>query len=1830
MSIDWNKVKSNAKSKDDAQYAAMVKDTETMQKATAAQSKSSGGDALTRVLNTLSGTGKRQVAGHAGTVENVLSGLGKLGSALQDKKDARQLSQDMEYLARYEQELADALAAGDEKAAKIAQIRVNQAKYRIKNSGKMSDYYDEVNREAVSKVDEFGDKMYAGAEQDFAKAKEGAGTLGKIAVDAGSVLADVGVDLVGNMVIPGLGTAGRISRTFGHGSEVAQDKELGYGKQLAYGVTSAATGEALNRLFSSNPILAKATGKGALDDVLLPGLGKTLPGQIIKSGIGEAIEEGAESIVDIGAQKVVMGDKADQKTAKDVGYDALIGFLVGDITGGLSGKGRVVTNHDATIAQEPTQEPAPDAAGERTGANPSEITPAQESPAEGLAETRVSTAVKTPTVERTADNLLLRDAISTARANGHPTNRQISDVASSIEAIAELGINTNGMTASQRRAAVRAAIENIVHPAAEISTPAAVENPGTFDTTEQAAYNEPVESKVSPEAVARAENYGVELDSTGRGRNKSGARSAQAQSVIDRAARGEEISLEELEAIPEVAMALEEVRDGVYTNTLPNREPVLQNGVARAMERGSYNGKDENGRDLFTGKVRRGRRIDIVTGVAGSGKSSVYSNRISQEQGSRIIDTDDYRDFIPEYNGRNAALVHEEASSIKDAILEQALESGENIILSTVGDNAQKLAKNILKYHALGYEVHLHLNHLPNAKSIGRVIARYVNSKGEIGRLVAPELVKKMGDGPMRAYLEITGQGGSVYDSGRRETGDAENRGGRGESGGPDGRDARQAYREAFEALASFDAYDNDVEYGQPARFLSDISRPEVKTTSTDVENDAANQESTHTGVNSVGAAASGFETPNSQGHERISNLATGNMAYNSVLGEATARNRRDYNALFRYQTQTEEQSMQQADNLLYVERDGKRTFIRDVDEESYDDMVRYLSDAPAWNGVMTDAAKLIETELRGRSVNGEITEDEFVQWLEVMREHATETGRGTQAWAKWTRRDNDTGRMSELEAWERIQKSDLSEEEKKALFRRILEIDTEIQTAQDEADIKRIILEIAEERGTLSGLTGRQSSILRSVAEKSLDGMSRDQLVQFAYSASAALSTDPIRSDWGSRVKTIQILNMLSNPKTPAKNLAGNTSFYALDAMSMRGAAILDMVLSKVTGTRSVAMERSVLNRQSREDISNAIKLSLAEVTMDVDMGGESRYGTSSKRTFKADGNFAERVMSALERNMGYLMTTTDEAYKGAARGTASDTQALIDSGKIKTEEETYAEDRAEELALYRTFQGSGKVTTAIQSIHDVLNMFVGVGDSGKRIGDKTVHSFGLGDMVAPFTRVAGNLASVGVDYSPVNAVKGTVEILDTIRTTVSKQAVDPAKQAKAVSDFARGMTGSAIAYGVMSLAQAGLIKRADDEDDEDIANLNKTEGMVGTQVNIDAAQRWVDGGSAKWNPGDTLIDVSNLEPINFIISLGVDLADNGSDSLISTFGDVETYKDTVLSALATAGDLPILSNVGDFATDVLVYGNNPVEAGAEMLGKTAVSSVTPNVIAALAKGLDDKQRNIYSGDGVGDVLVDYLKSRIPGLREELPTTVNTLGEEKDNPGTLTERLLNAMLNPIGVNEYTQSAVSQEMERVREATGETGFYPTTRKPSELTYTDDNGKEHRVALSYEEQQKFQSACSATQMAYTESMMNNSRYKRASVSEQAALLERCYDFAYQDAKAGVLGNDAVPAWVLHAKNAQREAGLSPTDYLYYYEKYGSGIMSGSGYETTRRMKDAGLTIDQWADMKNAVDADGNKSVTKAEVTSYIESNFGRDQWSGLFDAYKGNRNWKNPY
>ena len=966
------------------------------------------------------------------------------------------------------------------------------------------------------------------------------------------------------------------------------------------------------------------------------------------------------------------------------------------------------------------------------------------------------------------------------------------------------------------------------------------------------------------------------------------------------------------------------------------------------------------------------------------------------------------------------------------------------------------------------------------------------------------------------------------------------------------------------------------------------------------------------TGSDGLGAANAGFTTSADamQGKWKDARMAD-QFPYTDEQARATGLSKEDYHKIFRYQSQTEAKSQYLAEELVYMIKDGQRTFLKDIDENAYQELKDSLKESTAWNGPQQDAAFFIQSELFSRRGTDEVSAEEYTDWLNTMREHQTAGGQGIQAIYKWTRSDNQRGFRSEQKALENLQKSNLTEEQQQIIFNHIKDYHDRIrQTTPDNPEdlrnLQKIILDVAQERGVLTGLFGvtkKQGPLAKFVTEFALNrafkSLSYDELKQFAFESTAALSTDARPLDWGQAVKTIQVLNMLSNFKTTFRNLGGNAAFYGLDALAMDGSALLDCGLSHFTGTRSIAREKFLASKPVLKSIWDSTTRSVLECALDVDMSGsESRYGTSSKRTFRSSGNFLERLLSTAERNQSYLLNVSDEMFKGAYRASAQQTQKLIDAGKIKTDNTNYATEQAEELAKYRTFQDSTKTAAVIQGLHDVLNL-CGRGDSGKTLYGHPVHAFGIGDLTAPFTKVAANLAARVVDYNPVSAVSGTLQMLHLIWKAQNAKAqgktIDPAQQAKVVSKTVRGLTGSAL-IGVFYMAlKAGLIKRADDEDNEDVAALNRSEGMNGVQINITAFQRWTQGGSTEWQNQDRLVDISALQPFNGFLNVAAEIASDENPTAASI------AKDNFMGMLYAAADLPVLESSGNIAEKILKYNQSPLEVIPQQFGSTLISSAIPNLLSGVAKGLDDRPRSTSSRDTLTEILLDDFKSRIPKWRETLPGSVNSMGEEKLYPGDTADRIIDAILTPFSFSTYNQSDVSKEMQRVREATaalnapsggkGVTSFYPENKIPKTLRQNQITAD-----LTYPERQDFQRDRGSLLMIHMADMMASDYYKHADPQTQADLLTDVHGFADAVAKKNVLGKESTDSWITEALDAQEKTGLKPADIIRYRdllartekqkENAGEKGAAKQANDLTREaiLNDSSLTVEQ----KNALD------------------------------------------
>ncbi len=596
-------------------------------------------------------------------------------------------------------------------------------------------------------------------------------------------------------------------------------------------------------------------------------------------------------------------------------------------------------------------------------------------------------------------------------------------------------------------------------------------------------------------------------------------------------------------------------------------------------------------------------------------------------------------------------------------------------------------------------------------------------------------------------------------------------------------------------------------------------------------------------------------------------------------------------------------------------------------------------------------------------------------------------------------------------------------------------------------------------------------------------------------------------------QIKAYRYLSMLSKPATPGRNLVGNMVYDPVEAVSNNIGVGLDMLLSKYTGTRSVAADKSYFSKTKRKGMGEATLKSYIETGLDASVSNaQGKYETGGSRSFKMTGNFLERFLSTWEKYSNYAMVTTDQMQKG---GIQAEAQRGIDALEAKGKVAKGALDgRAEEIARERTFQNEGKLAQATGVVRRALNVF--------SIKDKRGGSFGVGDLILPFTNVPGNIASAAIQYSPAGFINAGAEVVKVLNKAKAG-TLTASEQAKAVTDFGRAFNGTmGIAFFAM-LAGAGIMNVAGD-DDKDKEALEKSEGVSGTQLNLSALNRWIAGESTEWRDGDDLVSIGFLDPINAQMTYGALLADCYKDEGL-TFANVAGGN--LESAFQSVMDLPAMSQFQEIENS-LKYSKADTTGGkladaTFRYGASQATSFVPNVVSGVAQGVDGTVRDTYNGDTVWENSLSAMKSKIPGLRETLPAALDNWGQEKKYTGTAAENFLNATLNPGSVTKYRTSAVNQELYRLGENIDIK--YPEKKAPN-----SGNRDGEKVSLDQDERRQYQMAYGQTAYDNIQKVIRSSVYKQSSDAEKAAAIQNLLEVATSAGKkkAKLDGGDT-PAW-----------------------------------------------------------------------------------------------------
>jgi predicted ABC-type ATPase len=188
-----------------------------------------------------------------------------------------------------------------------------------------------------------------------------------------------------------------------------------------------------------------------------------------------------------------------------------------------------------------------------------------------------------------------------------------------------------------------------------------------------------------------------------------------------------------------------------------------------------FNSPDYLGGDR--GKTQPGQQPHIIfyAGAPASGKGSAFKG-LCNEDDYLYLNNDDVKALLVDpnavddpgrsYNGKNAAIVHEESSYVEESIFAAAVAEGRNIIVDGTFKSAKKM-KEIQHLKSLGYRVSGFHVAIPLQDNLTRALGRYMSGRQkqqegkqrEGGRFVPLEMIAQNYDSYQDTFDQAVQQG---------------------------------------------------------------------------------------------------------------------------------------------------------------------------------------------------------------------------------------------------------------------------------------------------------------------------------------------------------------------------------------------------------------------------------------------------------------------------------------------------------------------------------------------------------------------------------------------------------------------------------------------------------------------------------------------------------------------------------------------------------------------------------------------------------------------------------------------------------------------------------------------------------------------------------------------------------------------------------------------------------------------------------------------------------------------------------------------------------------
>lgn len=722
-------------------------------------------------------------------------------------------------------------------------------------------------------------------------------------------------------------------------------------------------------------------------------------------------------------------------------------------------------------------------------------------------------------------------------------------------------------------------------------------------------------------------------------------------------------------------------------------------------------------------------------------------------------------------------------------------------------------------------------------------------------------------------------------------------------------------------------------------------------------------------------------------------------------------------------------------------------------------------------------------------------------------------------------------------------------------------------------------------------------------IGDDRLDGMKNWALNQIAQREGGAqflhdLALSQIRqitNDYRHRSASdyifgVRYLNLLSGIPTVLRNLAGNPAFSLVETNSNNVGVLIDSLLSKKTGQRTMALDRSMFSSAARQGAMDAFLRSYLEVAFDADVSNaQNRYGQGGGRTFRMSGNPLERFFSTWEKWNRYMLTTTDETAKGAARGEVTrGLQALQDRGADVSDE--FIADRANQVALERTFQNDSRAARASQHIQSGLN--------------EISHDI-LGRTAIPFAKIGANVSTQYANYSPAGMVNATTQLIKTLRDT-HRGTITPEQQAQTAMAFGRTLTGGSLIAMFTALALKGILTVASGGDEKE---LDRAEGLNGTQLNLSAAWRWLNGESTEYQDGDELLNIGFLEPINGLMSMGSMIADDIEENPDASFwqrlGSVGQASAAglfqALSELPAMTGLQEIQNAFTYA-DGEEVGDIAANAALDYLGSQLSSFVVPNFVTNIAEGLDPYVRAPWQADSRAEELMYQFMADIPGLRQNVPVRQDIWGQDMTYTDSDAMNFANQTVLPGTITNYRTNWANQEIRRLGEL--------PPKMPTSFTIDNED-----IEMNQDQQREYARAWGDAALQSILALEGNPTYESLSDADKKAVIDNIYDYASGVAKKAIDDRYELSGTIEKAQ----EYG-NPGEYFMFNEAL-KNIEDSKGADTAA----FDAVMEDYAKMdaseQNTLVEMLGENTRFDDIVEAYEAGISPEEWYDAYDKYK---------